>query len=1511
MYQLTGESFKARVFRDIEGADEETLKQWSDELRETVFQQPSIVSCTLAVLRTMEHIGLKPDYATGHSLGEISSLVAAKALDPVDALQIAALRAQAMNNASGKGTGGMAAIGLDSKELGAFLKENDIDLVISNFNSVRQNVVSGKTDEIDKVLTICGEKKIWARKLPVSHAFHSSLVAEAGDELRKTLQDIPMTDLSGAAIYSTSTGDLLQPETDLKDMLAKQITLPVRFVEAVQKISELKPDIWVEIGPGQVLSGLVQDILGPDKVETFPTDIKQEDEFLLLNRLIARTFTLGFPLKTDRIFDHRFVRPFDPYDYNPVLIVNPCERPVAELEKPLTLEGGISSDLLPASATPESYSAYLSQRNQFLKQIIEVDYNNWPGITGEQIPAVSETSKVSGADKESVGEEDGLGSADSEEIIDVVIDWIAKRTGYPKDFITPDKKLRDDLNLDSIKAGELALMLSQKMGRELPFDLGIVANASIEYLVETVAGFEGQRIGMDVTLDNRWIKDFAIDLLPAPIELEQPVEPSEAGITYVVGDSTSPRVQTIAGAVSTLGLQTEVITLQQAAAEDVPLEDVGGVIFVLPEETKHFYEIKPSEFKTRVEDFSNSLFTIMQKALAAVAENESFHCLVIRPAGANDPGSDFDGGAGFFKTLSLEHEKEKFIWKWLTVPAQLEEDDLADKVITELQHTGTRIEYHYNNSGARLSPTSVQVGASSKKAVRLGAIDTVLVSGGGKGITFEMAYALARKTRVKLGLLGSSPLPDQDDMDGELAKNLEKMRQNAVRHLYVQADVTNYGAVADAVKIIERKLGKISAVLHGAGISRFSEFVDMDLENYRRCIDIKAAGLYNIMQAVNLNRLKALHVISSVLGRTGMFRQADYTYANAWLDGATLSIARSFPKMHVFSVGYSVWEETGIGAKSGSLEMLQNVGVSPLSIKQGIDTYLKFALYKLPYNIYVCTGRLNPDVERRLNPSLDVPAWRFLESVKRFVPTVELLAEAKLTHERDRYIPEHVFSGTPLMPTVLGLEAMTEAAMACLGTEEVPVISNVRLKRPMIIPEDTGLTVRTMALAEAQEEKGTTVVNVIMRSESDGFANDHFEIDCIFGMEKPAVGEFPICPELPADPYPKSPESFAPSPLFQGRFFRRITKIFDIQPGEQTLTEITVPVNAQYYSNDFNQLTVTPTPAIRDTMLQAAGLMAPAGYLPESIERVLFLRKVKEGEKLVCWARAVSRADSELKADIMLFDYEGNAVEVMEGVVVQATSTEVDLAASRKTAAIELKTLNENLEKVIKDSRLSVGIMTESEAKVDELFNALTDKEKEEIEAQTNEVRRHTNLSNILAAKYTAIQYSRSYLNRDLLTASISLLHDKTGKPELSVDDVGCPTLQVSLADSNGISAAIVSDRAVGIDIEPVEERNTETWQGLLGVDGYDLAMHVQKETGELFDTCATRIWTLIESGKKANNLVRIIPEFANIINDVWLVFTHTETGGQWLSALCGYESSQIAVSIARNDLETEKEDKY
>ena len=221
------------------------------------------------------------------------------------------------------------------------------------------------------------------------------------------------------------------------------------------------------------------------------------------------------------------------------------------------------------------------------------------------------------------------------------------------------------------------------------------------------------------------------------------------------------------------------------------------------------------------------------------------------------------------------------------------------------------------NTVFKIEPAEAELSAvNSSASLSLGPEDVVLVSGGGKGITFELVSELARATRCKLALLGSSPLPVGGDANqDELLRNLARLKQEGIAHVYVQADVTDLEAVRRAVTEAERQLGRVTGIFHGAGITQLRSFRDKTLEDFLRCIRIKARGLYNLLTVVPPSRLKVLHVTSSVLGNTGMRGQTDYTFANAWLDEAVRSVKAAHPHIHCLSLGYSVWAETGLGKR--------------------------------------------------------------------------------------------------------------------------------------------------------------------------------------------------------------------------------------------------------------------------------------------------------------------------------------------------------------------------------------------------------------------------------------------------------------------------------------------------------------------------------------------------------------------------------------------------------------------
>jgi len=228
-----------------------------EELTRTEIQQPALVATSIACLHAVETLGIRPDYVIGHSVGEYSALAAAGALSTRDAVAIVSERGRAMAEAAQEHPGAMAAVlGLDDEVVEELCSTID-NVWPANYNCPGQVVVSGENTAIDRLIeeaTSRGARR--AIKLRVSGAFHSPLVARAADRLRPALERINWSD-PVPPFMSTVTAKFESAQR-LAALLVEQLTGPVKFTQAVRGLVREGVEIFVEIGPGEVLTGLLR-----------------------------------------------------------------------------------------------------------------------------------------------------------------------------------------------------------------------------------------------------------------------------------------------------------------------------------------------------------------------------------------------------------------------------------------------------------------------------------------------------------------------------------------------------------------------------------------------------------------------------------------------------------------------------------------------------------------------------------------------------------------------------------------------------------------------------------------------------------------------------------------------------------------------------------------------------------------------------------------------------------------------------------------------------------------------------------------------------------------------------------------------------------------------------------------------------------------------------------------------------------------------------------------------------
>ncbi|MBT2212817.1 type I polyketide synthase [Actinomadura sp. NEAU-AAG7] len=441
-----------RRFPEVAQVYDRAALPGTGDMTATALAQPRIVTGSMAGLRAMALLGLEAGVAVGHSLGEISALHWAEVMDEPTLLKVAATRGRTMTEHSASGT--MAGIAASSEIVAGLLDRTEV--VIAGFNGPAQTVVAGPVAAVEAVRERAAAAGIGSTALAVSHAFHSPLVAPAADAFVNKLTDEHFSDV-GRRVVSTVTGEALPPGTDVNGLLREQITRPVLFAQALQ-LAAKETDLFIEVGPGRVLSGLTQDIADVPAV-ALDTD---EESLAGLLRVAAAAFVAGAPVRHDALFRGRFTRP-------------------------LEIGAGFSFFASPCEQAPESAIG--------------------AEVRPEAPPAASETAAV--------------GASEAASSVELLRRLAAERAELPLEMVHEDSQLLDSLHLSSISVGQVLNQAAQALGLSVAQAPTNFANATIRELAEVLDaladGRGGQRPEPVVEGAASWARAYAVDRDEIPV----------------------------------------------------------------------------------------------------------------------------------------------------------------------------------------------------------------------------------------------------------------------------------------------------------------------------------------------------------------------------------------------------------------------------------------------------------------------------------------------------------------------------------------------------------------------------------------------------------------------------------------------------------------------------------------------------------------------------------------------------------------------------------------------------------------------------------------------------------------------------------------------------------------------------------------------------------------------------------------------------------------------------------
>ncbi len=1402
------------MFRSLERAFGTPVEaEWRAALTDT--RQAQVALCLASLLHTefLKRLGVTPALVAGHSLGELSALCISGALSEDQLILLAAERGHAMAEPADGQAGAMAMVACGEEQARRIADAVPGYLVVACVNSPRQTVLSGDADAVDAGVAHAESTGIKARRLAVSNAFHSRLIAKAASRL-SGLDWLSESASLDTPFVSALDGSVVETKIALRRYCAEQVLAPVRFADVAATVAR-RCDIAIEVGPARALSGFVADC-AVDDLRCLPVEA-QPGADRDLNRVVAQLFVRGAPIDPAELHADRLIRPFIPASER-LFIDNPCERPfpvpepadapaqVMELaEAPAGWIGQLADGL---GAIPSArMSQYLARRGRFLERVVLADMDH----DGLALPEEAQTQMpppVPIQADEDMPSPPAPGAGETG-ALDLLLEEVAAKTGFDAGSLDAGLRLLDDLNLDSIKSAELIADTAARLGITGALDPAQFANATIGEAASA----------LDAARPTATDPDPADGPRPEAKADAQPGRVCTYGQRLVASPlTTGPR--TLSGAITILA--TEAASAADLAAHlAAPNRELCSAAFADATGLDHTV----THLVILLDEGSAAEAALQISATQRLPASDGSLTYILR--------GTVPGAAAFAASLHLERPGLQV--RVIECPSGAQTDWLAGTLEAELSDDAAFAHAIYDGANRRQTRQwhIETTEAYARRNLSWNDSDVILVTGGAKGITAECALALAESCAARFALTGSSAHGD-DAPNPEVAVTLARYRDLGLTARYYACDIADKAAVAAMLQQVSSDLGPVTGVLHGAGINRPRRAETVSLEEAASEIAPKMNGARNLIDLLEDAPLKAFVALTSIIGVTGMAGNAWYAYSNQAVDALVENLGATRPDCAAFTVAYSVWDEVGMGARMGSTTHLARMGITAIPPAQGIERFLALWRGEAGPGVKVVAARLGGldtwFVEDR-GAALDL---RFVEEVRSIHPGVELIARAHLDPDRDVYLRDHDYKGSLLFPTVFGMEAMAQAAARLLGTLDdfapgrVVVFEDIQLTRPIVVSEGKGADIELHA--ELEQGEGPRSIRVGIRTGQTGWNIDHFVARIVLGSDDIGAEAEPAPPGAPLAIDPTQ-DLYGPL-LFQGPRFQRLTKVHALDEERefegQGLMSLAGADDATNLADSFASgggTLLLGDAFARDAVLQSGQLLMPRHLcLPIAIARATVACGEHVGA-LHLRTQLHGREDRDVTATCTLRDASGQVVHHLEGYRVRILEEKPEHPAVADLAALgawETRRLAETL---------ALAFSATGTAPVDlRLFPCpgLHDQSRD----------------------------ARHALERGMVEDMWRDLRDDD-MPALSWQADGKPVFDaaagLSISHDDRSCLVALGDGALGCDLAPVSPRSRADWLALLG-DAQAALLDRLCAAGDDPDCAATRIWATREALVKAGH---------------------------------------------------------
>lgn len=419
-------------------------------------------------------------------------------------------------------------------------------------------------------------------------------------------------------------------------------------------------------------------------------------------------------------------------------------------------------------------------------------------------------------------------------------------------------------------------------------------------------------------------------------------------------------------------------------------------------------------------------------------------------------------------------------------------------------------------------------------------------------------------------------------------------------------------------KLVETR-GPIRGLLHGAGVNQPRRIAEITGSSLAATLAPKVTGLANVLVAAGED-LRLVLGFGSIIGRQGLAGQAEYCVANDWLRVDLEQWAAAHPLCRAHVLEWSVWSGAGMGERMGVLDRLRGLGVEPVDPELGTAALLDLLGDPTAPVTALVSSRFPATPTLRLDGA-GGPWGRFTERVLVHLPGVEAVVDASLSAGTDPWLGDHVIDGVEVLPGVLGLEAMVQAARLA-GAPSLPLdLSEVRFRAPVTVEEPDGRGIRLVALA------GADGVDAVLRE--SGAVDDRFSARISAAAEPDGTFEPAEAPAV-REPYPWYGRLF-----FHSGRFRRVT-CYDELTAFTVEAWLSEGAAESWFSQFHSGNLELGDPAAHDATLHALLACMPHRWaLPGGADRLTVWRHPRGPLRVLARERAHTADDFEFDVDLV------------------------------------------------------------------------------------------------------------------------------------------------------------------------------------------------------------------------------------------------------------------------------------